>query len=122
MTKKILIIDDEPDIRELIQVVIELLTDWQVSIASSGLEGCEKAESEKPDVILLDLMMPVIDGIATFAKLQENPQTCHIPTIFMTAKNPTEGENLIDLGVKGIIFKPFEIKDFIEQIYSLLDG
>lgn len=86
MTKRILIIDDEYDIRAVAQLTLKAVGGWDVSSASSGDEGLAKAADEQPDVILLDVMMPEMDGIETFHALQANPVTQSIPVILMTAK------------------------------------
>ncbi len=123
MAKKILIIDDDPIIRELIQQILESLTDLKILTAQSGIEGLKKADLEKPDAILLDVMMPVLDGIATFKKLKQNPHTENIPTIFLTAKNLSmDREEFTRLGAKGTISKPFKINDLVEQISNLVDS
>ena len=84
--KRILVIDDEDDIREVAQVGLEMVANWQVITASSGSEGLVKAKAEQPDAILLDVMMPDLDGPTTFRKLQEETTTRHIPVLLLTAK------------------------------------
>ncbi len=80
--KQILFIDDEEDIQTLARFCIELEADWKLITASSGMEGIAIAETEQPDAILLDVMMPELDGLQTLEKLQANPNTKHIPIIF----------------------------------------
>jgi len=78
--------------------------------------------SEEPDAILLDAMMPEMDGAATFAQLQSHPTTKNIPTILLTAKaQVSEQQQFIDLGVTGLITKPFEAMDLVEQIRKILN-
>ena len=84
--KRILFIDDEKDIKILAEFCLESEAGWLTIGASSGLEGIAIAEQEQPDAILLDAMMPELDGIQTMAELQKNPKTKDIPTIFLTAK------------------------------------
>ncbi len=109
MMKRILIIDDEDDIREATQVCLEVTGDWEVLTASSGNEGLMKAEIERPDAILLDVMMPGMDGITTFQELQTNPATQHIPVILLTAKAQTaEQRELTQLNVVAVITKPYD--------------
>ena len=88
-SKHILLIDDEETIREVVQMGIEIETSWQVEIASSGAEGIIIAQNQQPDAILLDVMMPDMDGISTLSKLKTNPKTRFIPVIFLTAKTQT---------------------------------
>ena len=123
MTKKqVLVIDDNPDIQTLLQIILEELAGWNVLTASSGIEGIAKAMQENPDAILLDMMMPNFDGIETFKKLQENGKTQKIPTIFLTARVMVkEQEYLSNLGVKGVIVKPFNPDILAQNICELLD-
>ena len=87
--RRILIVDNEPSIQEVAQICLETVAGWEVSIASSGLEGLAAAEREQPDAILLDIMMPDMDGLDTFSRLQANPVTRSIPVILLTAKVQT---------------------------------
>lgn len=117
MTRKILIIDDERDIQEVAQLALEMVAGWTVHIASSGLEGLELALREQPDAILLDVMMPDMDGIMTFQAFQSNPGTCMIPVIFMTAKTQlADRERFSKLGISGLISKPFKAMQLSQQI------
>ena len=87
--KRVLIVDDEESIQTVVQFGIQMVVDWQVLVASSGMQGIKTACDQKPDAILLDVMMPDMDGIATFKALQSDPQTAQIPVIFLTAKAQT---------------------------------
>lgn len=120
--KRILVIDDEDGIREIIQICLEVAAGWEVLTAASGSEGLATAQSEQPDAILLDVMMPDMDGPTTFRKLQANAATQHIPTILLTAKAKiSEQKQFIDLGVTGVITKPFKAQDLVHQIREILD-
>lgn len=119
--KCVLIIDDEETIQTVVQFGIKIAAGWEVLTASSGLTGIEKAQTEHPDVILLDVMMPEMDGIATFKELQTHPETENIPVIFLTAKAQTsEKRQFHELGVSGVITKPFNSLDLPEQITKML--
>jgi CheY-like chemotaxis protein len=118
--KKILVIDDEDDIRKLIQTCLEIMGRWQVITASSGSEGLDLAQINLPDAILLDVMMPKIDGLSTFKKLQSNPITSNIPVILMTAKGPSWESKFTELGVKGVINKPFNPLKIANQVAAAL--
>jgi CheY-like chemotaxis protein len=121
-TKRILIVDDEESIQTVVQFGIQMVADWDVLIASSGPQGIKTACDESPDAILLDVMMPDMDGIATFKALQSDPQTSQIPVIFLTAKAQTsERRQFNDLGVSGVITKPFNSLDLPDQIVKMLD-
>lgn len=107
--KKILLIDDEPDILSIVRVCLERFAGWQVSSALSGAEGIAKAQLESPDGILLDVSMPDMDGIQVWAQLQGDPTTVSIPVIFLTAKVlPRDTDIFASLGVSGVINKPFD--------------
>lgn len=119
--RRILIIDDEFDIRAVAELALKAVGGWQVSTAASGSEGLEKASAEQPDVILLDVMMPDMDGIATFNALQANPVTQSIPVILLTAKvQAADQRRFAELGVRAIITKPFKAMKLPTQISSVL--
>jgi CheY-like chemotaxis protein len=107
--KRILIVDDEDDIREVAQVSLELVGDYDVLTAANGRDGLEQARSARPDAILLDVMMPDMDGPSTLAQLREDPDTRDIPVVFLTAKTQAaERTRLAGLGAAGILTKPFD--------------
>jgi CheY-like chemotaxis protein len=119
--KRILVIDDEDGIREIIQITLEAIAGWAVTTVSSGQVGVEQAQQEPFDAILLDVMMPDLDGPATFQQLQANPMTQAIPTILLTAKaSPDEYQQLMALGVAGVITKPFAAQALVDQIKEIL--
>ena len=122
MTKKILIIDNEQYIQEVIQICLQSTAGWQVLAASSGREGIAKSADEQPDAILLDVMMPDMDGLMTFQKLQERQETRNIPVILLTAKVQSSDRRYYgDLGVKGAIAKPFDPLQLASQVAAILD-
>ena len=119
--KRILVIDDEEDIREVAQLSLEMVAGWEVFTAASGSEGIAKAELHQPDAILLDVMMPDMDGPATYKKMQLQSSTQHIPVILLTAKvQPNDRRRFAELGVKGVIAKPFEPMMLASQVSQLL--
>jgi CheY-like chemotaxis protein len=119
--KRILVIDDEDDIREVAQLSLEMVGGWQVLTASSGPEGIEVASEQKPDAILLDVMMPELDGPSTFKKLQDNPETAKIPVILLTAKVlSADRQRFAELGVTAIVAKPFDPMNLATQVAELL--
>ena len=119
--KHILLVDDEDDIREVAALSLETVGGWQVSRASSGAEGIAKALLEHPDAILLDVMMPGIDGPTTFERLQAEPQTRDIPVILLTAKVQTADRHRFEeLGVAGMLAKPFDPMALSDQVAALL--
>lgn len=123
MSKNILIIDDEEDVKEIAQMGLEMAANWNVITASSGREGMELAELKKPEVILLDLMMPEWDGKETLKQLKANNKTSNIPVILMTAKTQSAiAPELNNLDLIGIITKPFRPLELPKQITNILDS
>lgn len=121
-TKKVLIVEDEDGLRQIIQFSLEAVAGWSVLTAASGSEGLIKAEAEQPDAILLDVMMPEMDGDETFRHLQANTLTKDIPTIFLTSKaSISEQQELLNLGVAGAIAKPIKPRELVEEICRILD-
>jgi len=107
--KKILVVDDEDHIREIASVSLELTKGWEVSMAGSGADALRIAPGLQPDAILLDVMMPEMDGPTTFRRLQDDPSTRHIPVIFLTAKvQAADRRRFTELGVRSMIAKPFD--------------
>ena len=119
--KRILVIDDATDIREVAQISLEVVGGWEVLTASSGQEGVAKAIAEQPDAILLDVMMPDQDGPTTFKQLQANIATQHIPVILLTAKAlASDRQMFAELGVVSVIAKPFEPMYLAGQVAQIL--
>ena len=120
--KRILVVDDDDGVREVIQICLETIAGWKVISAASGEEGLTAAKNQKPDAILLDVMMPEIDGLDTFRQLQINDTTKYIPTILLTAKAKiSEQKKIQGLGVAGVIIKPFDPYNLVAQIKTILD-
>lgn len=120
--KRILIIDDEESIQTVVQFGLQLSVGWEVLTASSGAEGITTAQRELPDMILLDVMMPEMDGLTTFQALQQQQETKSIPVIFLTAKAQASEKRLFqDTGVNGVITKPFNSLDLAAQICQVLE-
>ncbi len=121
VARKILIIDDEDDIREVAALSLESVAGWDVIKASSGAQGLARAAEHQPDAILLDVMMPGMDGPSTFREIRKNPSTAQIPVLLLTAKvQGTDQRHFADLGVQAILFKPFDPLTLSKQISSAL--
>ena len=121
MSRKILLIEDEKDIQTLVKMSLEFTGGHQVIVADNGLTGIEMAEKELPDVILLDVMMPKLDGFETFRRLQDKENTKDIPVIFLTAKaQKKEREQGMALGAIGYLTKPFDAMKLNEEMEALL--
>ncbi len=119
--RRILIIDDEDDIREVAAISLETFAGWTVATACSGPEGIRVAQAVKPDAILMDVMMPGMDGPSAFRAMQQTPGIAGIPVILLTAKvNPTEQRLFDSLGVAAVLAKPFDPLTLAVQIASAL--
>lgn len=118
--KTILIVDDEEDVRAITQMGLEMSAGWTVLDARSGKEALEIAAQQQPDVILLDWMMPDMDGRTTLQHLKSNPQTQTIPVILVTAKEQHSVENSENLEIAAMISKPFRPLKLAEQIKEAL--
>ncbi len=123
--KRILVVDNETYIQEATQICLETIAGWDVITASSGREALIIAEAEQPDAILLDLMMPEMDGLMTVQKLQANPATQAIPVIMLTGdRQSADAQNGLNLGIKAgikaMITKPFDPMTLAQQISHLL--
>ena len=120
VTKRLLLIDDNEDNRLLVEYALEMNHDWEILTAVNGVEGITKAELERPDIILLDFIMPDLDGLTVCQILKSNLLTCSIPIIFMTAM--TQDKVLSELETtlaEGIIIKPFDITSLHSQIMQI---
>jgi len=118
---KVLLVDDEPHIRRIGELSLKNVGKWSVVLASSGAEAIEVAARETPDVILLDVMMPGMDGQDTLALLRARQDTAKIPVIFMTAKvQKHEVDRYRAGGAVGVIPKPFDPMALPAQILEIL--
>ena len=117
----ILVIDDEQDIRMVSRMSLERVGGWRVLEAESGARGLELAAAEQPDAILLDSMMPEMDGPATIERLKADEATKAIPVVFLTAKlQPSERQRYVDLGAEGVLAKPFDPMTLPDDVAGLL--
>jgi CheY-like chemotaxis protein len=120
--KKVLLIDDDEYICQVVQTCLQMFGNWQTEIARSGEEGLSSIAAAKPDAILLDMLMPSMDGFAVLKKLQADPQLADIPVVLLTARvDLTESQKIAQLGVKGAIGKPFHPTKIVNEITKILD-
>jgi CheY-like chemotaxis protein len=118
---RLLIVDDEDDIREVAALSLEATASWEILTASSGKEGMAVAAAEKPDAILMDVMMPEMDGPTTFKLMQQNPAIAGIPVVLLTAKvQGVDQRRFAGIGVAGVLFKPFDPLTLAAQICEVL--
>jgi CheY-like chemotaxis protein len=121
MSLRVLYVDDEDDIREVAAMSLELDPEFEVATCASGEQALAASEAAPPDVILLDVMMPRMDGPETLAMLRADPRTRDVPVIFITARTQAaDVRRLLGLGAIGHIAKPFDPLALAEQVRSLL--
>ena len=121
--RSVLLIDDEADIRTIGELALSGVGGLEVFLADSGETGLLLAKEKKPDVVLLDVMMPGLDGPSTFERLREDPETASVPVIFMTAKiQKHEVDRYRDLGATGIIAKPFDPMSLADEVKRIAGG
>ena len=107
--RTVLIVDDDPDIREIVQLALEMQPGWQVVGEAAGENAVARAVDVRPDVILLDVNLEGMDGPATLATLRGDERTRTIPVVFLTANTrETEVDRLRRLGADGVLAKPFD--------------
>lgn len=119
---RVLYVDDEADIREVAQMSLELDPDFEVRPCASGPEAIVVAAAWRPDLILLDVMMPEMDGPTVFACLQKDPATAAIPVVFITARTQeAEVRGFQALGAVGVLAKPFDPMTLATRVREFLE-
>jgi CheY-like chemotaxis protein len=114
---RILYVEDEPDIQAVAKLALEAVGGFTVAVCSSGAEALEKAEAFRPDLLLMDVMMPGMDGPSTLAALRQKPALQQVPAMFMTAKvQPSEVAHFKSLGASDVIAKPFDPMTLANQL------
>jgi two-component system OmpR family response regulator len=118
--RTILYVDDEPDIREVVELSIRLVSNLQVVTCESGKQALGVLPDVRPDLVLLDVMMPGLDGPGTLKAMRADPALEHIPVVFMTAKAmPQEVAKFRELGAVSVIAKPFDPMTLGEQVLKI---
>ncbi|MDQ3632519.1 MAG: response regulator [Actinomycetota bacterium] len=119
--RRILVVDDSGLVRQLAQMALDSIGGWDVCFAESGAEALVRADAERPEAILLDVVMPEMDGFAALAALRAKPTTAPIPVILVTAKDkPADRARAESLGAAGMIAKPFAVDDLARQVATIL--
>jgi CheY-like chemotaxis protein len=119
--ERVLLVDDEPDIRRVGALALRATAGWSVTEVSTGVDALAQATECCPDVILLDVMMPGMDGPETLCALRRLPELADKPIIFLTAKvQPSEVQRYLSLGAAGVISKPFDPMTFANQVRDLV--
>ena len=119
---RILVVDDDEHIRKSLAQYLEM-EEFDVDVASSGPEALEAAERQAPDIVLLDIMMPKMDGFEVVGHLRGRPATARVPVILLTARgHDTDVIRGYQLGVSSYITKPFNLDELVETIREVLAG
>ena len=114
-----LIIDDDRDLLLLVRRTLEFTAGWEVRTASTGASGIELAKTMRPQIILVDLMMPEMDGYEVCRRLKADAATAGIPVVFLTARRDLDERRLADAGAAGVVFKPFQPETLAQQVREL---
>ena len=118
--QRVLCVEDEPDIQAVVRLALELVGGFTVKVCSSGEEALREVDAFAPEMILLDVMMPVMDGPGTLRALRERSSWRSVPVAFMTAKvQPQEVAQYIALGAQGVIAKPFDPMTLADEVRRL---
>jgi two-component system, OmpR family, response regulator len=116
----IMYVDDEPDIREIVEMSLGLSGEFNVTLCESGAKALQLLPSVSPDLVLLDVMMPGLDGPATLARMRAQESTRQVSVVFMTAKAlPQEIERFMKLGAIGVISKPFDPMKLTQKVKEI---
>lgn len=122
MSKKILIVDDEPNIVMSLEYTFKK-NNFEVFIARDGQEALDILKVQLPDIIILDIMMPLVDGYATLEQIKKDEHLQHCKVVFLSAKNKeSDIEKGLSLGADAYMLKPFSIKKLVEQVHDLLSN
>jgi len=113
--KRVLYIEDETDLQWLVKHILESVGGFEVLVCGSGADGLRQVREFVPDLILLDVMMPEMDGFSVLRALRAMPESAAVPVVFLTARTP-QGDEYRELGADGVIAKPFEPNGLLERV------
>ncbi|HSG81953.1 MAG TPA: response regulator, partial [Gemmatimonadota bacterium] len=99
---RVVLIDDDPDLRKLVKLTLEFTAGWQVTAAADGSEGIEAVRTERPNVVVVDIMMPDMDGYEVCRRLKDDPETAAVPVVFLTARKELDGARVRACGAHGV--------------------
>ncbi len=119
---RVVLIDDDPDLRQLIKLSLEFAAGWEVIPAANGSEGLEAVRAVRPDAALVDVMMPDMDGYEVCRQLKADEVTAGIPLILLTARKELDASRLEESGIAGVLYKPFEPDELPDRIRELCGG
>lgn len=114
--KRILYIEDEPDLQWLVKHILESVGGYEVMVCRNGAEGLLRLPEFAPDMVLLDVMMPGMDGLSVLRAIRASPESAALPVVFLTARQQDGDDEYVKLGASGVIAKPFEPRELIDQI------
>lgn len=116
---RVVVIEDDPDLRKLIQVTLQFTAGWEVATAADGPAGLTRVRDVRPDAVLVDLMMPDMDGYEVCRRLKADPATVAIPLILITARQQLDEARLRASGAAGVIQKPFDPDQLAPRVRAL---
>lgn len=119
---RVVLVDDDPDLRKLVKLTLEFTAGWQVEVAGDGAEGIAAVRATKPDVAVVDLMMPGMDGYEVCEQLKGDPETAAVPVVFLTARKELDEARVKELGAAGVVVKPFEPDELAGELLRLSQG
>lgn len=119
---RVVLVDDDPDLRKLVKLTLEFTAGWEVATAAGGAEGIEAVRSVRPDVAVVDIMMPDMDGYEVCRRLKDDPETADIPVVFLTARKELDEAKLRECGACGVVVKPFEPEQLAAELRDLCEG
>lgn len=121
MTRSAVVVDDEPDIREIARLALETVAGWRVTVCSSGVEAVELVAGVQPDVVLLDVMMPDLDGPSVARLLAADARTAHVPVVLLTARVTDSDVATLEAGpVAAVLAKPFDPMTLATRVEEVL--
>lgn len=117
---RIMYVEDDPDIQAVAKMALEMVGGFTVRICSSGEEALREAAAFEPDLVLLDVMMPGMDGLETFNRLREEEDLADVPVVFLSAKvQPNEVAQYMSLGARDVIAKPFDPMALADRVRTI---
>ncbi len=116
---RVVLIDDDPDLRKLVKLTLEFTAGWEVTTAADGAEGIEAVRTVRPDVAVVDVMMPGMDGYEVCERLKQDPETADIPLVFLTARKELNERRAEEAGAQGVVVKPFEPDQLADRLRAL---
>ena len=118
---RVVVIDDDPDLRNLIKLTLEFTAGWDVTTAQDGASGIETVRAIKPNLVVVDLMMPGMDGYEVCRRLKAEADTAEIPLVMLTARKQLDELQLEQVGAAGVVFKPFDPDELAKRVREIAE-